>query len=486
MSFATEAAKSVSDARILVEIHVGDINTQWVNNGAGIWSVDAKNVYSWVDSTLVETGFSAQDFDYIGSVKRGGILLTEASELSGITNNPDHFFYDRDDRMVSVCLTNFDEPSLHIMTINVVRGYSYDEFTPSGSPPGPFQGRLEGTPDISISRDESFYGLLTYGGGSVALTNTDGELDTLGEDKDLYGNPVRIYVGFPSLDYADYQQIYSGTVETFSVSHKQATFGVADARKQLSKPVQEAMTAEAPVPSIVDLLKTHYNFEDTDAFYDLVAKTAATGASNAYEVAFDSTITLNDNSRKPLIETIGDILTSGFLLLEYDPDGLLKFSSPDLDATTSDVTLAADDILNDYTMKYDPGQVVSSVKVGHSVSYTTTETTYLYTRDTDSEASVFAAYKIFREHSVELPLATTAVSVLWAAKFMSAHSVVRGTTDLEMPLSYYGTNVGDAVFTEFVRPTKTMIGTVMTQIMSKSWNLQGVPSIKFGVRLLEG
>jgi len=475
MSFATEAAKSVSDARVLVEIHVGDINTQWVNNGAGIWAVDAENVYSWVDSTLVDVGFSAQEFGYIRSVKKDGLLLSEVATLAGLTDSQDSFFYDQDGRLLYVCLGNYDEPSLHAVTINVVHGYSYDEFVPSGLPPGPFQGRLAGAPSVSISRDESFYGLLSYGGGSISVVNMDGELDTLGQDNDLYGNPVRVYVGFPDIGYADYQRIYSGVIETFDVSH---------GRKQLSRAVQEARASEAPVTSIVDLLNTHYAFADTAAFYDLTAKTAANTSSAAYEVAYDSSITLNDNTRRPLIDTIGDILTSGFLLLEYDPDGLLKFTSPDLEATTSSVIFTADDIMNSYTVRYDPGEVVSSIKVGHSATYTTSSTTYQYIRDTDSEASVFTAYKVYQEHSVELPLASTAIATAWAAKFMSAHSVVKGTLDVEMPLSYYDTDVGDVVFAELLRPTKTMIGTTLTQIMSKSWNLQGVPTISFGLRFI--
>lgn len=484
MTFDDLANKSVSDARVLVEVDIGIINTQWVNNGAGLWAVDAENVYSWVDSTLVEEGFSALEFGFIGSVKRDDVLLSLVASLAALTDSTDSYYYDSQDRKVWVCLTNYHEPSLYLMTINVVRGYSFDEFVPKGSPPVPYQGRLQGVPSVSVARDNSFYGLLSYGGGSLDLVNADGELDTLAEENAIYGNPVRIFVGFASLDYADYQRIYTGVIESFEVSHESATFGVVDRRKELSRPVREARASQAPVPSIVDLLSTHYGFADTEAFYDLSAKTAANLESAAFEVAYDYTIARNDNARRPLIDTIGEILTSGFLLLEYDPDGLLKFSFPDLGAVTSSVIFTADDIMTDYTVRYDPNDVISSVKVGHSVSYTTTQTIYQYIRDTDSETSVFAAYKVYREHSVDLPLATTAIATTWAAKFMSAHSVVKGTLDVEMPLSYYAASVGDVVFAELVRPSKTMIGTVLTQIMSKSWNLQGVPTISFGLRFI--
>mgnify|MGYP003148725155 CR=1 FL=1 len=484
MTFDDLANKSVSDARVLVEVDIGIINTQWVNNGAGLWAVDAENLYSWVDSTLVDVGFSAQEFGFIGSVKSDGIFLSEVASLAALTDSQESFFYDTADRKAWVCLGNYDEPSLHQVTINVVRGYSFDEFVPSGLPPGPYEGRLTGRPSVSVARDASFYGLLTYGGGSLTIVNADGDLDTLARDNYIYGNPVRICVGFPSLDYSDYQCIYTGAIETFEVSHDIATFGVVDQRKQLSRSARDDIVPDSPVDNIASLLLEHYGFTDTSDFYDTVAKAAADASSEAFLVHISTSILNQKTAFRPLIDTIGDMLTSGFLLMEYDGDGKIRFTCPDLDAATSDTTFAADDIMNDYTVRYDPTDVISSVQVGFNPDFLTSETVYTYIRDTSREASVFTTYKTYREHKVELPLTNTAIATSWAGKFMSAHSVVKGTLDVDMPLAYYASNVGDVVFAELVRPSKTMIGTVLTQIMSKSWNLQGVPTISFGLRFI--
>ena len=74
MTFAQAVQRSNSQHRVLVEVDIGIANTQWVNNGAGIWAVDPTNSYSWVDATLLG-GFTAQGFRPLGSVKVDGANL---------------------------------------------------------------------------------------------------------------------------------------------------------------------------------------------------------------------------------------------------------------------------------------------------------------------------------------------------------------------------------------------------------------------------
>ena len=482
MTFAEHAAKSVSDPCVLLELDIGFFNTQWVNNGAGIWSVDAQNIYSWVDTSLLEEGFSAQEFGYIGSVQRDGLLLTKVSSVEAITDATDSFYYDPYDRKLWVCLTGYDEPSLHAITIGVIYGYSFDEFTPAGGPV-PYQGRLQGAPSITIARDQTYYGVLSFGGGSIDLNNADGELDRFAEDNELYGNPVRIYVGYAELNYSDYELIFTGYIDDFDVGEMEASFSIADRRKQLSKPIQQAVTAQSPITAIKALLLEHYSFPYTSDYYDLTAFAAAETASAAYTIEYNSSILLNEKTRRPLIDYLGEIATAGKLVFWKTADDKFSATVPDLDATTSSVIFRADDILNEHRVSYRPSEVVSSVKVGYAPTWTTTQTVYLSYQDTTREQSVFTSYKTYKEHPVNTPLTATAVSV-WASAFMSENSVVKGTMEITVPMAYYGSNVGTAAFVEIKRPQKTMIGTTLSQIVSKSWNLNEIPTITFGVKFL--
>lgn len=493
MTFDDYAQLSVSDPRVLVEIDIGAFNTQWVNNGAGIWAVDAENVYSWVDSTLVEEGFSAQDFGHIGSVQRDGITLTEVYTLAALTDATDHWYYDPNDRMLYVCLTGYDEPSLHDIIIGVVYGYSYDEFTPSGSPPGPYQGRLLAVPRITISRDPLYYGVLSYGGGSIELANADGEFDTFAEDNELYGNQVRIYLGYDELDYADYERIYTGVVESFDLSYERAKFDIIDKRKQFTIPARFVVSAVRNATAIINsIVHTYYSYiplvaNDTDSeFWDYAAWLDADIACGAFQVDLTTvTIVTYEKARKPLIDWIGDLCTCGFLVFFITPTGLLSANYVDHTATTSDTVIINNDIFNDYTVLYSPTEVISSVRVGHTLRWSTTGSSYVYYRDTDREASVYTLYKTYKEHTVELPLQNTTIAALWSTEFLSRHDHVRASAEIQVPVKYYATEVGEVVFTQLNRASgEGFIGTTLTEITSKSWNLTGVPSITFGVQEL--
>jgi hypothetical protein len=486
-TFAEYADLSIADSRILVELDIGSLNTQWVNNGAGIWAVDAENSYYWVDSTLVEEGFSAQDFGHIGSVQRDGIYLTEVLTLGALTDSLDSFYYDPDDRMLYVCLTGYNPPFFYDMVINVVYAYSYDSFTPAGNPPDHFEGRLLSLPSLSLAADPLFYGLLEFGGGSITLNNADGEFDTLAEDNEIYGNPARIYIGFDGLDYEDYERIYTGYIESFGVSQGEATITIADQRKSLTRPAGASMTAQTPISAIKKYFEVYYDLDYTSDHFDTSAFSAADAASSTYTISYGSTLSLYKKRREPFIEYIGQMCTAGFIVFWVDPDGKYTAKVVDFDATTADTIIKADDILNDFEVIYDPARVISSVNVGHSPVWTTSESQYTEYQDTSREASVYTAYKVYKEHGpVELPLHNASVATAWATKFMSVHSVVRGELEIEVPLIYYASNVGDEILVELERPQKTMIGTSMAYIKSKSWNLSDIPTIVFGIEILEG
>ena len=196
MSFATDVEKSTSKARILVELDIGQLNVEWVNNGAGIWAVDTDNVYAWVDTTLLEEGFSAQEFGPIGSVTVSGIKLTRATSLAAM-NIPNEFYYDTADNKLWVIFPDYDEPSLHTIFIGVIYGYSFNEFTPVGTT-ALYEGRLQSVPQISIARDPFFFGKIAFGGGSISLINQDGELDTFARDSDIRNERIH---AVPPLQY---------------------------------------------------------------------------------------------------------------------------------------------------------------------------------------------------------------------------------------------------------------------------------------------
>ncbi len=194
MSFATEIEKSVSDPRVLIELDIGVVNTQWVNDGAGIWEYNFDASYPRVDDSLLD-GFTAATIVNVGSVQSSGILLTQVLTLAEVGATAQTWFFDKAAASLHICFQSYDEPFIHDVYIGVIFGYSYDEFTPLGMIiPQLYEGRIISAPRISIARDPLFFGKLQYGGGAVVLNNMDGELDEFAQNNDIYGNPARVYI----------------------------------------------------------------------------------------------------------------------------------------------------------------------------------------------------------------------------------------------------------------------------------------------------
>jgi len=472
MSFATEVAKSVSDLRVLAEIDIGQLNTQWVNIGAGIWYVDAENIYTYVDDTLLD-GFTAQEFTAIGSVYVDGYEQTEVDSIAEVTTTAESFYYDPTDRALYVRLENFDEPSLHTITIGVINGFSYDEFTPTGSPTL-YEGRLETAPSVSKRRDPLFFGKLSYGGGTIQLSNADGEYDRWGEDYDIYGQVARIRVGYPSLSISEYEVIFTGYVSNVEIGELSASVTIADKRRQLTRPITYQCSAQNALATIQDILTTYFPIVYNSTYFNTTEWAAAQ--------ALVDDVVIDMQEPQPAIEVIEYICASVFGLFLVDPDGKFTFKVIDTSATAG-TTFVAADILSDHTAVYDPTEVISSIRVGYARDWATTGTQYTYYTYSAEEADVFVKYKTYNQQEFPTALETLSAATAYGTTVFDYTKDVHGSLPVELPLAYYASDVGDIINVEIERATKAMIGTTKSEIVSLSYKLDRV-TIEFGVRFV--
>jgi len=474
-TFASLIEKSVSDFRVLLQLDIGQKNTQWVNIGAGIWSVAALNDYAWVDSTLLVEGFSAQEFGVIGSVYvDGGLLLSRMDNLLGVTNGANSFYYDADTRTLYVRLPNSDEPSLHTIFIGVVYGFSFDEFAPEGEI-HLYEGRLISLPNISISRDPLFYGKLQYGGGVAVINNADGEFDTWAKDNNIFGNEARIYIGFDGLDIDDYQVVYTGRIGTVTVSESQLTVDIQDKRKTLTRNILYSENPKNAVTAIQEILVEYFgatydsNYFDTTAWATAVADSMPIGVEMAEE---DQGIAI--------IEQICATVPGLFFITAA---GKYSFKIIDTSAAAS-ATIYADDIMEDIQITYDPAEVISSCKVGYDRDFATTGNAYSFSlENTDYQSSVYAAYKTYRMETFYTLHRNLTRATTHAETMMLYYKDVHGRTELVLPLSYYSLAIGDIVNAELLRPNKTMVGTTKTEIISIAYNFNE-PRMRVGLRFI--
>ena len=480
MTFTTEVAKSVSDPRILVDLDIGQLNVQWVNNGAGIWVVDALNVYEWVDDTLLD-GFTAQEFDVIGSVNVDGIQLTEVDTLGEVTTSPQSFFYDKDGRRLTIRIVDYDEPGIHDIWIGVIYGYSFDEFTPDTGAV-PYEGRLLGAPSVSISRDPLFYGKITYGGGSVVINNADGDLDTLAEENDIYGNAARIYFGYKDIQLSTYTQLFTGYIGRISTGELRVPVQIQDIRKQLTREITVASTTDSATNVIRDILVDNFSAVYNDTYFNTTSWSVA--ATLAEDVTLDMVDASANSVTRPAIEVIEQICLSTFGLFIIDPDGRYNFKIVDT-SVTADTTIFAHDIAGRQSqIVYEPTEVVSSVKVGYGRDWATSGDQYTYITDETAEASVFTQYKTYKQQTFDTVLPASSAATRMATTFIDRFRAVHGRVSVEVPMAYYDLELADIINVEIVRPSGSgLVGTTKSEIIGLTYNLDR-PTISVDVRFV--
>ena len=471
MSFDSNVQKATADMRVLVQLDISQDNIQWVNIGAGIWKVNAENLYPFVDASLL-TGFTAQDFGTIGSVYSDGVALTKVETLLLISTTLTSFYYDPDARDLYVRFVNSDEPWLHQNFIGVVSGFSFDEFTPIDSDV-PYQGRLLSVPNISKSRDPLFWGRIQFNGGTVSLANADGEFDTFGQDGDIYGNPCRIFFGYDDISIDDYVQIYTGNIGPITISEETMQVQVEDKRAQLTKAIKYNATSENGVTSIQNILTDNFDIAFNSTFFDTAAWETAR--------AIASTNTIDMQTAESAIQVIEQICTSQFGVFDITPEG--KYTFKMINVNTSVVLTIQDyEISNTHRLTYPIQEVITSVKVGYNKDWTTSASPYTYFTNTDFEDESFAKYKTYREQTINTFLRNLSEATSYGSVIMTYFKDVHATEPIQVPMKYYNVDVGDFIRVHINRATTPMLGSTKVEVMAKSFDLNN-EKINFKIRL---
>jgi hypothetical protein len=452
------ASRSVNNLRILFDLDITQLNSQWVNAGAGVWWLNVDAIYPTVDPSLL-VGFTAQTIPAVGSVNVDSTQLAEASTLLECSNNNETFYWDGANLYIH--LSDGGSPYLHQITIGVVFGYSREGFTPVDSTVF-YESRLLGVPRISKARDPLFYGKLQYEGGSVELNNGDGGLDTIGEDNNAYGNQARVSMGFADQSINDYQRVFTGFVETLSVDERGVTIAFKDKRKQLSKKILYTCTALNALEAIEEILLDNYSIPYNGLYFD----TAIWEAEKPKAL----NVTIDLQREEPAIDVIQKICESTFGLFVVNVDGKYSFRvvRPG-DAAT--YIIPDYDIINSPRAVYDPSEVITSTRVGYARDWTTTGSAYTYLNDTSQEADIYARYKTYNERTFETYLPDLTSAQTFSDAVLGRSGTIRPTFELEVPIKYYAIDVGDFAEIAINRPNATWFGERKCEIIGKSYNL---------------
>jgi hypothetical protein len=478
MTFAEYAAKSVNDARVLVQIDLGNANAQWVNAGAGIWYCHFDNTYPEVDDTLLD-GFTAQSFGEVASIIVDSVAQASVATLGALTGDDETFYWNSAAREIYVHLINDDAPFSHSIILGVAYGFSFDEFAPPGTGQF-FEGRLIGSPVVSQARDPLFWGKMQYTVGGISVINTDGEYDTFAQDNDVYGNEARVKFGYKQLPITDYVTVHTGTLRSLTVSEEELQINLADKRAQLTKAITYSCTELNALDAIVAILISSYGIVYNSTYFDTTAWAAAQAVAPS--------ITMDMKAPKATIDVIEEICASVFGLFFIGADNRYSYKIVDTSATAL-TTIVHTDILNRHSITYDPAEVISSVKVGYNKNWDSDYVSpYTFVTDTSVEAAAYLKYKTYNQKTFYTLLTNATAASAFGTKILNYAKDVHGTGELTVPMSYYTYGVADIVNAEIDRETVPMLGSTMTavtkvEILSKAYNLRE-NTITFGYRVV--
>jgi len=458
MTFDENASRSVNTLRILFDIDIGTLHTQWVNAGAGVWYVNTDGLYPEVDSSLL-SGFTSFTYASIGAVVVDDVQLVQASTLLECSDNEGSFYWDGTSLYIHII--GGDSPYIHIITVGVVYGYSREGFTPDGSMVH-YTSRLLSIPKVSKARDPLFYGKIQYEGGSAELNNADGYFDLFGETNDVYGNTARVTIGFDGLDISEYQRLFTGLTETIGVSETGLTVSFADRRKMLTKPITYACTGKNAVDAVQEILLDEYGIPYNSLYFNTALWEAA--RAKAYSV------TLDMQKDEPAIDVIQKICESTFGMFQVDPSGKYAFRviRPG-DAAT--YTIPEYDIINNPTATYDPSEVITSTRIGYAKDWTTTGSAYTYLNDTSQQTTIYAKYKVYNEKTFDTYLPNLAAAQTFSDTILAYAGTIRPVMDIEVPIKYWEIDVGDFAEIEVDRANATWFGVRKCEVIGKTYNL---------------
>ena len=424
------------------------------------------------DAEFFLTGFTAQGFRPIGSVKVDGASLQLGTSTADLADTPRAWYFDGATLTLYVTMPNFDEPALHTVAIGQVFAFARGSFVPIDGPV-PVEGRLVNTPSVSASRDPLFFGRLRFNGSSVVLQNGDGEFNTWGRDVDIYGNDCRILIGFEDLPYSEYLRVFTGFMQPLTVNEDTISIGIIDKRKQLSRPITYVTTNTNALTAIEEIISETQGFTFDSTFYDLTAWETAR--------ALVANVTINMQEPDDAINVIELIVSSVFGLFRTDADGLYTFKVVNGDDSI-ETLIQASDISNTHSIAYDPTAVVSSVRVGFNRDWVTTGDQYTFFTDDTREQSVFNVYKTYNEREFLTVLIDEAAATTFATTILDYNDTVRGVETIIVPLENSNIVLGDQVGVVTQRGAQPMLGERKAEVVSVSYALD-VPQMQLGIRL---
>jgi len=342
MSFAIEIVKPINDPIVLFEIDLPLEHNIFINDEPGIWKCNlTPNDVTVVgsDGQIGYFGTQNEVFYNIQSMKVNIVPFTKVTTKANLRTQNQSFLYEG-----TTIYVHFDgwQPSdvFYSIVLGSVMGFC-DKIDPAND--GYYNNvyydpRIKSVPAIDKKKDNLFFGIIQFPGGTFALINTDGALDALKDEK-IYGQACRTLLGFAGDPYSEYKRQSGGFVDDYDFNFDEFSIEMKDIRKRFSRTLPVAKYDQTTCPYLDD-----DNVDKNiplafgtvrDCSVVCVNDTESTPASYTFKLCYVGTDDLTVNGIKngqTIIVRVDDVevtpasftaATATFTLstADYDPDG---------------------------------------------------------------------------------------------------------------------------------------------------------------------
>lgn len=249
MSFELFKNQAASKKIIVVELDIpmkGEQNlTRLINYEPGIWFTTFTPEYIIeIEGGVINVILNPEINDGydVGSLKVAGVDYVHVSTFEDLRLQEESYLYDLETTKLYIHFLDYHQPvkdwAITRILVGQTTGYcdKIDSINGAYFDGRYFEPRIKNVPAIQKSKDPIYFGLHKFQGGNVSFDNYDGHFDKF-KDANIFRQPVRIKLGFDTLNYDDYWQGPGYYVENYTRDFKQFNLKVQDIRKALSMPV---------------------------------------------------------------------------------------------------------------------------------------------------------------------------------------------------------------------------------------------------------
>ena len=246
-TFSDAAAQPSKQRIVLVEVDLSAEQDKFNPYEAGIWQWQNTQTEDDIKSTYWFTVFGADctpnntERKSIKSFRAGNVLFTEVPDLATLRTQNRSFYYDE---ATTIIYVHFDDNNpWYIYDSYIGEAQGFCDQKQASALDGCYyndlyyEPRIVGDLSLPMEKDPLFYGIMGFDSVAVELDNADGFCDDF-PNKHLFGQPMRILLGYDGVAYADFAQVFSGVLETPEYpDFSTAILNGIDSRKSLSRSI---------------------------------------------------------------------------------------------------------------------------------------------------------------------------------------------------------------------------------------------------------